>query len=150
MKATLLFIALALAPTSAPAAELGKWRFGSGQGISEYSIQNDSAGNDEFSIACSDDWGTFIDLRVGGKQPSNRSTVTIDVDADEFTFAADERGRIRTASHVDNDNFRALWRDIRRGSLMRVRLQSGKSTTFRLSGASAVLEREVCKTDFER
>jgi hypothetical protein len=150
MKRILLCVALVLVPTSAPAAELGKWRFGFGQGISEYSIQNDSAGSDEFSIVCSDDWVTSINLQVGGRQPSNRSTVTIDVDADEFSFVADEGGSIRTASHVDSDNFRALWKDIRRGSFMRVRLQSGRSTTFRLRGASTVLEREACKTDFER
>lgn len=145
----LLGLGLAAAPVAAYAEPIGRWFSGFGQGTVEYGIRNDSAGSDYLYIACAPD-RTYISLTVGGAQPRSGDRITITIDADEFEIMAGEHGYFQTGSHVESDTFRAVWESMRAGSNMRVRLSTGQSTNFTLSGSARTLGPQPCETDFER
>ncbi len=140
--------ALAIAGT-ADAEPIGRWWAGFGQGNFEYAIKNDSAGSDEFYIGCGE-LPTTIRFRIGGVEPIEGQSVLINIGADEFDLRLGRQGRFETKSHVESDNFHALWDVIRSGKIMRVRLSTGQSTVFTLKGAAKALPKEACSTDFER
>ena len=148
MHKLLLTLSLAIGfPSLAFAEPIGRWWSGYGQGTLEYGIKNDSAGNDTVYIACAYDH-TTINFDVGGKDPRPRSLVVVVIGADEWELYVDNEGMIPTSSHVAADNFISLWKGMRNGSSMRVRLSTGESTVFSLSGSSKALPKEPCKTDF--
>ena len=142
--------ALALAISSPALAEpVGRWLSGFGQGTFEYGIKNDSVGSDEVYIACAED-NTYISFTVGGVSPRQGSNIIMTIGPDEFVVMAGKNGYFQTASHVDADNFHALWDAMRAGQNLRVRLSTGQSTNFTLKGAAKVLPKAPCKTDFAR
>lgn len=132
--------------TAAHAEPIGRWWSGFGQGTVEYGIKNDSAGSDEFYIACKPS-GATINITVGGVDAPKNSHVIVTIAADEYELATDEWGDFRTNSTLGDAIFGALWTSIRKGSVMRVRLPSGESTPFTLAGAAKILPREYCTTE---
>lgn len=138
---------LIAAPVSAE--PIGRWWTGFGQGTTEYGIKNDSAGSDTIYIACAPDH-TYVSFRVGGVEPKQGETTIITIGADEYELNGGEWGYFETKSHVESDTFIALWQSLRSGAAARVRLQTGQSTAFTLKGASKVLGKEPCETDFGR
>lgn len=142
-------VALASSPAPAHAEPTGRWWAGYGHGDFEYGIRNDSAGSDTIYIGCGEGL-TYISFIVGGVQPKEGATIVATIGADEFELRADSAGNVPTASHVDSDNFHALWKAIRAGKFMRVRLNTGQSTSFTLKGAAKALPAQACETDFER
>ncbi len=149
LKLALATIALASSVTTANAEPIGRWWAGFGQGNFEYGINNDSAGSDTTYIGCGEGL-TYVSFTVGGVQPKEGATIIVTIGADEFEFRADSAGNIPTASHVDSENFHALWVAIRAGQFMRVRLNTGQSTVFTLKGAAKTMPSQACQTDFER
>lgn len=144
-----LITSIALASGEAGAEPTGKWWAGFGQGTFEYGIKNDSAGSDEFYIACGYDF-TTISFKISGVVPKQGQRVVINIGGDEFDLWLGARGDFETKSHVDSDNFYALWDALRAGQIMRVRLSSGQSTAFTLKGAAKTLPKDACQTDFAR
>lgn len=144
-----LAITIAGIAGEASAEPIGKWWAGSGQGNLEYAIKNDSAGSDQFYIGCG--WApTTISLKVGGVEPKQGQHAFITIDGDEFDLSLGEYGNFETKSHVDSDTFIALWTAIRAGQTMRVKLSTGQSTSFTLTGAAKALPKEPCETDFAK
>jgi hypothetical protein len=133
----------------AKAEPIGRWWAGYGQGTFEYGIHNDSADSDTIYIACGEEQ-TYISFRVGGVEPREGSIVIVTIGPDEFELSVNQWGNFPTGSHVDSENFRALWDAARSGQFMRVRLATGQSTVFTLKGAAKTLPKKACKTDFER
>lgn len=135
--------------TGAAAEPAGRWFGGLGQGAAEYGVKNDNAGSDGFYIACLPD-GASIMLTVGGRTPVPLSTVSVLVDADAFELATDASGDFSTASRDGHTRFLALWDALRDGDALQVRLSTGQSARFSLSGTAKVLPRQHCRTAFER
>jgi hypothetical protein len=148
MKRLVLVLAL-FACLPAQAEPTGRWWSGFGQGNLEYGIKNDSAGSDEFYIACMQD-RTYISLRIGGVEPKQGQSAIVTIGPDEFEVQLGKDGYVETASHVGYDTFRAWWAAMRAGANMRVRLSTGQSTNFTLKGAAKILPRDACETDFQR
>ena len=146
-RSLLLNIVFGLIATPAYAEPTGRWWTGAAQGTVEYGIKNDSAGSDEVYIACAWDH-TSINFNVGGIDPKPETMVLVVIGADEWEMIADAEGRIATKSHVEADNFITLWRAMRAGSTMRVRLATGQSTVFTLRGAAKILSPKPCETDY--
>lgn len=145
----LLVSVVSLVPTWVLAEPVGRWWAGFGQGTFEYGIKNDSAGSDAVYIACAPDT-TYVNFSVGGSQPKPDTEVLVVIGRDEFILRADELGHVGTKSHVESDNFIELWRAMRAGRDMRVRLSTGETTVFTLDGSSRALGEEPCETDFAR
>ncbi|WP_438725634.1 hypothetical protein ACR9YC_06800 [Parasphingorhabdus sp. DH2-15] len=119
-------------------------------GVSEYGYRSDSAGSDTIYISCSEDQGTNIRFTIGGRDPEPVSEITIVIDGEELRLFTNSDGNVPTASHVAASNFWSLWKMMRSGQTMRVKLSTGESTIFPLNGSAKVLPREHCKTDFAR
>ena len=144
----LLTIAIFARPIAAE--PIGQWYSGFGQGTVEYGIKHDSAGSDYFYIACSPDFGTSINITVGGTDAPPGKNVVVTIGADEFDLPIGRDGYFTTHSHIAYDIFRTLWSSLRRGTVMRVRLANGQSTVFSLRGSGRILPKQHCRTDFER
>lgn len=149
MKWLALVVGLVMASSTTAFAEpVGRWFSGFGQGTVEYGLKNDSAGSDYFYIACAPK-GASISITVSGRSAPPNSDIFVAIDDDELTLYADERGDVQTQTHVDSDNFRALWSYIRNGHAMHVRFLTGESTVFKLKGTLNIFDTDPCDTQFD-
>lgn len=146
MKLWILGLSALAISTTVHAEPIGRWWSGFGQGTVEYGIKNDSAGSDEFYIACKPS-GATINITVSGVDAPKNSHVIVTIGADEYELATDEWGEFRTNSTVADAVFGALWASIRKGSVMRVRLSTGQTTPFTLSGSAKILPKDFCMTE---
>ncbi len=125
------------------------WTSDYGQGVSEYGVQNDSAGSDSISLSCNDE-KTEMSFSVGGETPKHQR-VTAYVGAQELEVMVGDDGNVLTDSHAEADNYTALYDAMRSGQpSIRVRVASGKTATFSLKGAKDVLPEFGCQPDFAR
>jgi hypothetical protein len=118
-------------------------------GVTEYGIKTGPSGSNSLYFACSED-DTSLYVSIRGRDPKPRSVVTFTIAGESFRLNTDIHGVLKTDSHVDADNFTALWSAMRKGQWMTVEFSKTERVTFTLQGASKVLPKRPCTPNFWR
>ncbi|MDX3806160.1 MAG: hypothetical protein QHC89_07085 [Bosea sp. (in: a-proteobacteria)] len=121
----------------ASAQQVGGWRKGWGQGVTELSVKNGS-GN-ELLISCNDfspEGSILIQIHGDGPRPGTFEKIILD--AEEFT------GPFNTECRSCNANFVAVLQKLPRAKSMLVQFSDGRSSSFSLKGAAKAIQSSSC------
>ncbi len=132
------------------ADQIGDWAFDFSHATAIYMLEK-GPGN-KFAFICgvtSMTEQTYMELEIAGQGPKPFSNVRAITDEGEFQIDVGEDGFGETDSHASSDNFKDLWRSLRRNDRLTIVFDEGPSITFRARGGRKALDEDPCTTTFE-